>query len=117
MNLVVRELPREHRAAGVLRRHVVPRWGWRGPIFLMAFTSASRTFAAPVFSCARRWIWRIQCLRQLPLQVVDDDVLEVVNVLVIGINSWRIHPLRETAVLSLGGVLQKARKRYQTKER
>jgi hypothetical protein len=29
MNLVVLELPREHRAARVLRRHVVPRWGWR----------------------------------------------------------------------------------------
>jgi hypothetical protein len=30
MNLVVRELPREHRVAGVLRRHVVPRWGGGG---------------------------------------------------------------------------------------
>jgi hypothetical protein len=40
-----------------------------------------------------------QCLRQLPLQVVDDDILEVVDVLLIGINSWWIHPLRETAVL------------------
>jgi hypothetical protein len=27
MNLVVRELPREHRVAGVLRRHVVPGVG------------------------------------------------------------------------------------------
>jgi hypothetical protein len=87
-----------------------------GTIFLVAFTSA-RTFTAPVFSCARRWIWRSQCLRQLPLQVVDDDVLEVVDVLLIEINSWQIHPLRETAVLSLGGVLQKARKHYQSKER
>jgi hypothetical protein len=31
--------------------------------------------------------------RQPPLQVVDDDVLEVVDVLLIGINSWWIHPL------------------------
>jgi hypothetical protein len=120
INLVVRELPGEHRATGVLRRHVVvPRWGWRwwrcrGPIFrrgvvlLVAFTNAGRTFAASVISCARRWIWRSQCLRQLPLQVVDDGVLEVVDVLLI--NSWWIHPLRETAVLCLGVVLQKPRK-------
>jgi hypothetical protein len=79
-----------------------------GTNFLVAFTSAGGTFAAPAFSCARRWIWRSQCLRQLLFQVVDDDVLEVVNVLLLGINSWWIHPLRETAVLSLGGVLQKA---------
>jgi hypothetical protein len=52
-----------------------------------------------------------------PAQVVDDDVFEVVGVLLIGINSWWIHPLRETAVLCLGVVLQNARKRYQTKER
>jgi hypothetical protein len=30
INLVVRELPRKHKAARVLRQHVVvPRWGWR----------------------------------------------------------------------------------------
>jgi hypothetical protein len=105
INLVVRELAREHRATVVLQQHVVvPRWGWRwrrcrGPIFrrwailLVTFTSAGRTFAAPVVSCARRWIWRSQCLRQLPLQVVDDDILEVVDVLLIEINSWWIHLL------------------------
>jgi hypothetical protein len=30
MDLVVRELPGAHRVAGVLRRHVVPRWGGGG---------------------------------------------------------------------------------------
>jgi hypothetical protein len=30
MNLVVRELPEEHRAVGVLRRHEVPRGGGGG---------------------------------------------------------------------------------------
>jgi hypothetical protein len=75
-----------------------------GPIFrgggvalVVAFTSAGGTFATPIVSCARRWIWRSQCLRQLPLQVVDDDVLQVVDVLLVGINSWWIHSLRETA--------------------
>jgi hypothetical protein len=123
INLVVRELPRQHRASGVLGLHiVVPSWGWRwrwrwrGPIFswwvdlVVAFTSAGGTFATPIVSCGRRWIWRSQCLRQLPLQVVDDDVLQVVDVLLIGINSWWIHPLREAAILWLGGVLQKVRK-------
>jgi hypothetical protein len=123
INLVVRELPRQHRASGVLGRHmVVPSWGWRwrwrwrGPIFrggvdlVVAFTSAGGTFATLIVSCARRWIWRSQCLWQLPLQVVDDDVLQVVDVLLIGINSWWIHPLQETAILWLGGVLQKVRK-------
>jgi hypothetical protein len=36
------------------------------------------------------------------LQVVDDDVLKVVDVLLIGVNSWWIHPLREITVLCLG---------------
>jgi hypothetical protein len=76
----------------------------------VAFTSASQTFAAPVFSCARRWIWRSQCLWQLPLQVVDDDVLEVVDVLLIGINSWRIHPLRENRSSQLGWSTAKGKK-------
>jgi hypothetical protein len=69
INLVVQELPGEHRAAGVLRRHVVvPRWGGggegagtnllEGGVLLVAFTSAGRAFAASVVSCARRWIWR-----------------------------------------------------------
>jgi hypothetical protein len=109
INLVVRELPGEHRATGVLRRNVVLKWGWGGEsagdqsfgggVLLVAFTSAGRAFAATVVSCARRWIWRSRCLRQLQLQVVDDDILGVVDVLLIGINSWWTHPLRETTVL------------------
>jgi hypothetical protein len=75
--------------------------------FLVAFTGAGRTFAAPVFSWAGRWMWRSQCFRHLPLHDVDDDVLEVVDVLLIGINSWWIHPLRETAVLSLSEYYKK----------
>jgi hypothetical protein len=70
-----------------------------GGVLLMAFTSVGRTFAAEVVSRARRWIWRSLCLRQLSLQVVDDDVLEVVDVLLIWINSWWIHPLQENVVL------------------
>jgi hypothetical protein len=53
MNLIVRELPREHRAARVLRQHVVPRWGVEvvkveGTNLSCAFTSVGRTFAALV---------------------------------------------------------------------
>jgi hypothetical protein len=70
-----------------------------GVVLLVAFISAGRTCVAPVISWARRWIWRSQCLRQLPLQVVDDNVLEVVDVQLIGINSRWIHPLQETAIL------------------
>jgi hypothetical protein len=56
----------------------------RGADLLVALTSASRTFAASVVSCARRWIWKSQCLQQLSLYVVDDDILVVVDVLFIG---------------------------------
>jgi hypothetical protein len=54
-----------------------------------------------IISCARRWMWGSQCLQQLPLEVVDDDIIKVVDVLLIGANSWWIHPLLETAVLCL----------------
>jgi hypothetical protein len=81
-----------------------------GVVLLVAFTSAGRAFAASVVSCARRWIWRSQCLRQLPLQVVDDDVLEVVDVLLIGINSWWIHPLRENRSSLIGWSTAKGKK-------
>jgi hypothetical protein len=40
-------------------------------------------------------------------QVEDDNILEVVDVLLIQVNSWGIHPLHETAVIWLFGVLQK----------
>jgi hypothetical protein len=36
-----------------------------------------------------------------------DNILEVVDVLLIRVNSWGIHPLHETAVIWLFGVLQK----------
>jgi hypothetical protein len=93
------------------------RWRcrWRVPIIweadlLVAFTCAGQTFAASVVACARWWIWRRQCLRQPPFQVVDDDILKVVDVLLIGVNSWWIHPLWETTLLWLGGVLQICKK-------
>jgi hypothetical protein len=34
-------------------------------------------------------------------QVEDDNILEVVDVLLIRVNSWGIHPLHETAVIWL----------------
>jgi hypothetical protein len=74
-------------------------WGGGGEGVGDQFTSAGRTFVAWTVSSARQWIWGSQCLWQLPLQVVDDDLLEVVDVLLIGINSWWIHPLWETAFL------------------
>jgi hypothetical protein len=40
-------------------------------------------------------------------QVEDDNILEVVDVLLIRVNSWGIHPMHETAVIWLFGVLQK----------
>jgi hypothetical protein len=62
INLVGRELPREHRAVRVLRRRVVVSAGGRGggdqsfegDDLIVAFKSAGRTFAASVVACARR---------------------------------------------------------------
>jgi hypothetical protein len=39
--------------------------------------------------------------------VEDDNIVEVVDVLLIRVNSWGIHPLHETAVIWLFGVLKK----------
>jgi hypothetical protein len=41
-------------------------------------------------------------------QVEDDNILEVVDVLLIRVNSWGIHPLHEPAVIWLFEVLQKS---------
>jgi hypothetical protein len=41
-------------------------------------------------------------------QVEDDNILEVVDVLLIRVNSWGIHLLHETAIIWLFGVLQKS---------
>jgi hypothetical protein len=73
----------------------------------VAFTSVGRTGATGGVACARRWIWRSQCILQLLLHVVDDQVLEVVDVPLVGLNGWGIHPLQETAVVCLVGVLEK----------
>jgi hypothetical protein len=40
-------------------------------------------------------------------QVEDDNIFEVVDVLLIRVNSWGIHPLHETTVIWLFEVLQK----------
>jgi hypothetical protein len=63
----------------------------------VAFTSASRKRAALVVS---------GCFVQAPLQVVDDDVVEVVDVILIGVNGWGIHPLREATVVIIVGELK-----------
>jgi hypothetical protein len=39
-----------------------------------------------------------KCFVQAPLQVVDDDVVEVVDVILIWVNGWGIHPLREATI-------------------
>jgi hypothetical protein len=56
----------------------------------VAFTSGSRTSAALVVG---RTIRGSKCFVQAPLQVVDDDVVEVVDLILIGVNGWGIHPL------------------------
>ena len=38
---------------------------------------------------------------ELLLEVVDDDVLEVVDVLLIRLNSWRVHLLHKVASIWL----------------
>jgi hypothetical protein len=110
--LVAQELAREQGAGtwGLLRRHVVPwcwwwRWRKRRPIshLHVAFTSASRTRAALVVD---ETIWRRKCFVQAPLQVVDDDVVEVVDVILIGVNGWGIHPLREVTDVIIVGELK-----------
>jgi hypothetical protein len=60
-----------------------------------------------VVAVGRCRIWRSQCLREFLPQVEYDNILEVVDVLLIRVNSWGIHPLHETAVIWLFGVLQK----------
>jgi hypothetical protein len=40
-------------------------------------------------------------------QVEDDNILEVVDVLLVRVNSWGIHPLHEITVIWLFEVLQK----------
>jgi hypothetical protein len=41
------------------------------------------------------------------LQVVDDNVVEVVDVILIGVNGWGLHPLREATVVIIVGELKK----------
>ena len=57
----------------------------------------------------RWWIWTSQCMYELLLEVVDDNVIEIVDVLLIRINSWEIHLLHEVATIWLVGVLRKSR--------
>jgi hypothetical protein len=43
-------------------------------------------------------VWRSQYRREFLPQVEDDIILKVVDVLLIQVNNWGIHPLRETTV-------------------
>jgi hypothetical protein len=74
----------------------------------VAFTSASRTWAALVVSGT---IWGSKCFVQTPLQVVDDDVMEVVDVILIGVNGWGIHPLREATIVIIVRELENSPKK------
>jgi hypothetical protein len=47
---------------------------------------------------------------QALLQVVDDDGVEVVDVTLIGVNGWGIHPLREAIVVIIVRELKKSQK-------
>jgi hypothetical protein len=58
--------------------------GGGGADLFVAFTSVGRTCTTSIVACARRWIWRSQCLRKPLLQVVYDNILVVVDVLLIG---------------------------------
>jgi hypothetical protein len=44
------------------------------------------------------------------LQVVDDDIVEVVDVILIGINGWGIHPLWEATIVIIAGELKNTKK-------
>jgi hypothetical protein len=73
----------------------------------VAFTSASRTRAALVVGGT---IWGRKCFVQASLQVVDDDVMEVIDVILIGVNGWGIHPLREATIVIIVGELKNTQK-------
>jgi hypothetical protein len=73
----------------------------------VAFTSANRTRAALVVGGT---IWGSKCFIQAALQVVDEDVVEVVDVIWIGVNGWGIHPLRESTVVIIVGELKNTKK-------
>jgi hypothetical protein len=60
-----------------------------------------------VVGVGRCRIWRSQCQCEFLPQVEDDNILKVVDVLLLRVNSWGIYPLHETAIISLFGVLQK----------
>ena len=49
-------------------------------------------------------------LIELLPQVEDDSILEVVDVLLIRVNSWGIHPLREATVVIIVGELKNSQK-------
>jgi hypothetical protein len=51
-----------------------------------------------------------KCFVQALLQVVDDDGVEVVDVILIGVNGWGIHPLREATVVIIVRELKKSQK-------
>jgi hypothetical protein len=70
----------------------------------VAFTNASHTRAALVVG---ETIWGSKCFVQVLLQVVDDNVVEVVDVILIGVNGWGLHPLREATVVIIVGELKK----------
>jgi hypothetical protein len=46
----------------------------------------------------------------VPLQVVDDDIVEVVDVILIGVNGWGIHPLWEATIVIIAGELKNTKK-------
>jgi hypothetical protein len=73
----------------------------------VTFTSASRTRAALVVG---RKIWGSKCFVKVPLQVVDDDIVEVVDVILIGVNGWGIHPLWEATIVIIAGELKNTKK-------
>jgi hypothetical protein len=73
----------------------------------VTFTSASRTRATLFVSGTVRGS---KCFVHAPLQVVDDDVVEVVDVILIGVNGWGIHPLQEATVVIIVGELKNTQK-------
>ena len=110
----------------MLGGHVVPvprrgwswirRWRgwscwWSVVLLLVAWTAAELVLTTgvrlhhhwsghrSVVVVGRCRIWRSQCRQELLPQVEDDNILEVVDVLLIQVNSWGIHPLHEPSYL------------------
>jgi hypothetical protein len=73
----------------------------------VTFTSASCTRATLVVGGT---IWGSKCFVQAPLQVADDDVVEVVDVILIGVDGWGIHLLREATIVIIVGELKNSPK-------